>query len=370
MKGGTKAALPNRGVQAFIVAVGFLETPEAWEAEWKRAGGDPGEVITLAENIWVTAKHGEDTNWSAARWAKPGDIVLFYSTKRSLAAADRLFKKFQQEKPGSPKAEFFWRARYVLERVAGRIFVAGRVKKSAAIEKNAPKLPWTDRYYADIGDLKLIEPFPVSVMRNEIAIRRRATVTPLTALQFNRLRERLKGYNDLPEWLLSVEVADLAYVSADGGWRAVAARSDIRFQTETQFRGALLDGFLEELAGESAEILREVQCWRRGRPTGIVDYILRTNSGILPIEAKLDRTLTSALAEQVRQYLGVTEFKNGGAVRERVKGGTTRVLVADSGGVFVTDISHVESDALAPPRWTWAALAALSTDDLQAAIWA
>lgn len=368
MGGRKAAALPSEGVQAFIVAVGFLETLEAWEAEWQRIGGSPADVLTLAENLWVTAKDGEDTNWSAARWAKTGDIVFFYSTKRSLAAADRLLRKTRGDDAASAKAQFFAQAVYVLERVAGRIFVAGRVKKPAAVEKASPKLRWHDRYYANIGDLTLVQPFPVSVMRNEIAIRKRATVTPLTARQFERLRERLRGYNDLPEWLLSVKVADLADVSAEGGWRAVAARSDIRFQTETQFRGALLDGFLEELAGESAEVLREVQCWRRGRATGIVDYIVRTTNFILPVEAKLDRTLTPALAEQLRQYLGVTEFKNGNAERERVKGGTRRVLVADSGGVFIADAAHVEEDAVAPPRWTWAALAAMSADELRSAV--
>jgi len=308
----TPADSLHQGIQTFIVAVGFPESIEqvrSWIDLQRRVSEPPA---TLIEEILVAADENRIIGWSVPRWAMEGDISVFYQTARSYRIAKRLSDQLASGQVSTDLVtrEYVEYARSVFHDYAGNIFAIGRVKNRARFEPRRTDQYWGDLHYADVGDVFLLHsPMALKDFRSFITIRRQATITPLGTSQFQRLRDCIIAKNIVPAWF-----RDAVVVAFDGRpldskrWREYLSDQSVRFLHEAQLRDYFANGFLSEIADSPSDVLAECVCWRRGKKTGRVDYVIRFGGKYVPVETKIQVVQSPDLDRQMRRYYRIDRF--------------------------------------------------------------
>lgn len=278
-------------------------------------------------------------DWSAPKWATVGDVVLFYQAVTSLSSVQRFLTLVDQRKHGrdyKARRLFLDDALELLPSINGSIFAVGRIIGPAR-NRRYRGLHMRGRVFANTGSVIVVgPPVPLDRFRDFITIRRAATITPLSGEQFERLRPMLSTGNNT-RWLAKFSVGSHEFKPTDlRPWRERTCGPDVRFRHESMLCEHLIKPLLREICDASHPIFEEVVCYRRGRPTGRVDFWITLDGAPLPIEAKLSALGEDAIEDQIDRYLNVTEIKpRGSSSRQRLDRGTASCLVVDQHGLTI-----------------------------------
>lgn len=259
----------------------------------------------------IVSGHRKSINWSVPPWAQPGDIAVFYCTRRSTSSARalrRLIETVEIEIDDSDEAEveelreaykqILDHAVWQTQRHAAAFVGIGRV---VSMPSDGGGAHFRDRLFSEIEDVvHFSEPIPAAGMSEVFQVRRAATIPRMSGLAYGEFT-RAAG-DQLPQWARGARIGLDAHPGID--WRALVAGGDWRPHTEDEFREFVATPLLREAAGSDDGVMAECRTMRRGRWTGFVDNLVCTDGAWIAVECKLRIPSEAAMIRQARQYIG------------------------------------------------------------------
>lgn len=300
-----------RRVEAFVTAIGFPKKLEDLDAMIRKNIGQGEPHPALLDLDLIVGGHRKSINWSVPPWAQPGDIAVFYCTRRSTSSARalrRLIETVEIEIDDSDEAEveelreaykqILDHAVWQTQRHAAAFVGIGRV---VSMPSDGGGAHFRDRLFSEIEDVvRFSEPIPATAMLEVFQIRRAATITRMTGLAYGEFM-RAAG-DQLPEWARGAQIGLDAHPGLD--WRALVAGGDWRPHTEDEFREFVATPLLKAAAGSDDGVMAECRTMRRGRCTGFVDNLVCADGAWIAVECKLRIPSEAAMIRQARQYIG------------------------------------------------------------------
>jgi hypothetical protein len=170
---------------------------------------------------------------------------------------------------------------------------------------------------------------------------------------FSAIRDLLKRDNEIPDFLESAEISELAFQNiSKENWRQIVASPQTRFLNEELVREYFIDYLLDEIKDPRTPILEECVTWRDGQITGRADYFVMIGGRWIPIEAKLNVLTESDLLGQLGKYIRVDKFVPTIRKRQGVEflpGKHAACVAIDQSGIFLThDQRFVDCDFQRP----------------------
>ena len=278
---------------------------------------------TLNDFLWLMTDYGdhvieraleypyETGEWTAPRWARPGDIVFFMhacSVKKYLMS---IRKKLTEQKNSYNQEEFdeamnfIQRGLDLYEEYGGKIFEIARVIGVPEFSEfdDDDKAYWHSKIYADIGEGFLLEhPVDISEFREFIKIAARTSITPVVGSAFDKLKELIISHgNTIPDYLAEAVAVPIPLSKINSqNWLELCNKYQNRFELEEEFRNFYVDYFLQALS-DDGNIFRECRI-RKARRDSYIDNIIMINGGYLLVEVKLNVKSEAHLISQLEKY--------------------------------------------------------------------
>ena len=275
---------PNRSnnVQAFINNFTFPKNVDYLFACMRGAG--------LNQELF---EQGGTVQWSGPRWAQIGDICLFHygvtaqaylnATRREYEATKNSYTKHEQ----GLIEEGFGRGEEDYQRIGGKTFAVSRV--IGPVYHVGHTSQFSTPYFVSFGDIWLLEnPISAQEYSDFLPISRKGAITTVSGTAFTRLRDLIARRNKIPEYYQSAISSPYPFTEVNmTNWLNIGLEHRRRFRTEEQFRHFYVDYLLKNLSVEG-EVYAECAVYRGGIPKGFVDNVIKTDSGFLPVEVKLN----------------------------------------------------------------------------------
>ena len=250
-------------------------------------------------------------NWTVPRYAKKGDIVLFYHAKTAISRITALITKVKALPNSSKHSKellLSWldRARRLFGVYGGKVFAISRIlgKPETEILDVEEEYHWSGRVFADVGDtVNLERPIDISEFNSFIKISRQSGITPLPATEFNRLREIISSKNRiLPEYFLKCEIGDftLSHINREN-YLILTQEYRRRFLLECDFRSYYVDHLFKSIV--KRKFWAECICYTEGKPHYFVDNVFQYQGKYYLLEVKLNIHLERNLPDQLKQYV-------------------------------------------------------------------
>lgn len=349
-----------RFVQSCVTSIGFPDDFDDLELMIeKNEGYSLGRQLTDLEVILNFGSLDLDfAEWTAARWMNEGDVLFFYHTNRGHKKIRRLLKGLRRA--GSLQQPWYDLTIETLERnlelstrVESCIFACAPVQGSATYYAKEAEEHFMSRTFVPFSRVHVFEnPLHTSDFGLHFKIGQN-TVTPLYKRNFSAIRDLLKRDNEIPDFLESAEVSELAFQNiSKENWRQVVASPQTRFLNEELVREYFIDYLLDEIKDPRTPILEECVTWRDGQITGRADYFVMIGGRWIPIEAKLNVLTESDLLGQLGKYIRVDKFVP--TIRKRqgeefLPEKHATCVAIDQSGIFLThDQRFVDCDFQRP----------------------
>ena len=330
-------------VQAFISCVSFPTTID--------------EVLDIAENddvytveIVLDAEQYEYLEWTSPKWARKGDIIIFYHAKTGNVKISNLRRQLREddEYDDNQKAlisAWIEKANTLFKETGGRILAVGRLSTdpyylSSSEFDNPEVVHYNMNMWAQVEDVFVFDnPIHIKQMSDYITIARQASITPLFGEAYKRLKDAIWEENDIPTYYADSEsVAVPLYEINSSNWLKISKAHGRKFRFESQFRSFYVD-FLLKAISDNGEIYRECPCMKqRSVHPSYVDNVIVIGGRYLPVEVKINISVEKDLIGQVRKYCNLTKlFLNSNSSRlapiEMVV--RDRVLIIDEIAIYI-----------------------------------
>ncbi len=305
--------MPTKYVQAFIQNISF---PTSLDMLFEHAGMfDVEQILGVVQYADVKGQpFCFNGGWTVPRWAKEGDIILFFHAKTANSRITRLVTELDLRKKEFDE-ETYWclmnsltRAKALWRTYGGKVFaigrVAGRLYYDAEYEET---LHFSSRIFAPIDSIFTLErPIDISEFSDRIMISRQSSITPVFGDAFDYMKELVVSNNRhiWPYFTESVsQPIPLSRVTREN-WLEVTNPYRLSFILEAQFRAYYVD-YLLPLVGDRKRIYRECCCHKAGCSPTWVDNVIRWDDRYLPVEVKLNVGIVPNIESQLDQYLHV-----------------------------------------------------------------
>jgi hypothetical protein len=251
--------------------------------------------------------------WTAPKWAKAGDIVFFMHSKYAKSTITRLRTELIQRKNEYSSADYnrlmsyLYHALEIHAKYGGKIFAIGRVcgcSEYVEPENYCDILHWKSRNYAEIDNIQeLDEPIDISDFHNYIYVTRAGAITPLFNNEFDLLRSDIGKTNDLPDFVQNASAKPMMLRQInDENWVEIANAYRRCFILEKQFRQFYVDYFIRAI-GDKKTFYTECRCCRPDINDSFMDYVMRFDGKLLPVEVKLSVAAEPNIKSQVGKYV-------------------------------------------------------------------
>ena len=290
-------------VQAFLNNISFPKTVD--ELEYFADEFNMEEILTY-----------DETEWTAPKWAVPGDIVLFFHAKTAIQKITSLETRLKKEKDAMDIEIYqrLWnslqRARTIYKRYGGKIFALGRISGRTVYEMQEGDeiFHWSSRFYAPIDRIFVLEqPVDIAEFSEFIFVSRQSAITPVVGSDFERLKEIIMAKNEVPDYFRESQAVPLPLqrINAEN-WLDVTREYRRLFPLEIQFRRFYVDYFLRIL-GDQKKFFSECRCCRAGNQTGFADNAVKMGGKWCFVEVKLNVHAEKHLHDQLKKYCYVEE---------------------------------------------------------------
>lgn len=326
----------ERWVRACITNVTFPAEPNELLTMLDKNERKLGRRVTDLESLLQFSKGTED-EWTAPRYMRAGDILLFY---HGVSAQDRiatLQRRIGESDRGL--AQVLARNAKHAENYAGKLFGCAEVIGPAQYEAPAGEdSHFKGRSFAPFKDVVLFkQPLPLAQFPTSLSIKRGVALTPVEGQSFIELKARLARDNRLPAFLEAARPGgiDFPHVTADS-WRRISCAEDKRFSNESEVRSYLIDYLLDEIKDPGSPRLHECDCFHNEGETlsGIADYFIQLGGRWLPVEAKLNIHAERDILDQVQRYINLAYFYGPRRQRHDVPN-QSDCLVIDQAGLYL-----------------------------------
>lgn len=290
-------------VQAFLNNISFPKTVD--ELEFFADEFNMEEILTY-----------DETEWTAPKWAVPGDIVLFFHAKTAIQKITSLETKLKKEKDAMDKEAYqrLWdslqRARTIYKRYGGKIFALGRISGRSVYDMREGDeiFHWGSRFYAPIDRIFVLkQPVDIAEFSDFIFVSRQSAITPVVGGDFEHLKEIIMSKNEVPDYFRESRAIPLPLqrINAEN-WLDVTREYRRRFSLEIQFRRFYVDYFLRVL-GDQKKFFSECRCRRAGSQTGFADNAVKMGGKWCFVEVKLNVHAEQRLHDQLKKYCQVEQ---------------------------------------------------------------
>ena len=265
----------------------------------------------------VEKYESRSTEWTAPKWCKDGDIVLFMHSKTANARISSMKTKLLSNRDCYTDNAFWLmmnaliRAKKIYDIYGGKIFAVGRIKGTPIYDSaENDQLHWKSKIYAPINSIFLLEkPIDISEFNNVIMVSRQSSITPVFGEQFTYLKELILKKNPIVEDFFKESVAEPVPLTKidDKNWLDVVNNYRRSFFLEIQFRSFYVNRFLKYF-GDTKTFFRECACMKFGIPTSYVDNVILLEGRYLPVEVKLSVEVEKDLLAQLSKYCNLDEL--------------------------------------------------------------
>lgn len=394
-----------QGVGAGLTVVGFDKEPEDILKEmYKNAGNDViGEleddgkdISTLPDEEWyrlvnVAAMKNPYTdvdllvsrdpgNWTAPKQDLVGGVLYFFLTAKAWTNA-RYCYNHAKNHPTFQKYPIFMEA---LKRNHDYIQVNNRHLIGAARVVGRASFGSTHGFrtthFAETSDFHLFDT-PVSYDEmQDIQIVNAATNYSLVGKKADKMRDLVRRYNRLPEWLEKLTFGESVYADMNRrNWLSKISTLTLYLDEvhttspEQVIRAYFLDFFVEELltmqenerhrVDKSDTIYTEVTTYRGSTSTGRADYMLNLFGHWIPFEAKVGIATEKDILTQVKKYTHVDYFIKNGQRYEVGQHGYC--LLGDQFGIYLCKDGQWVDCSAQQPLWPRTSLNRKSMREIQ-----
>ena len=145
------------------------------------------------------------TVWTAPKWCKGEDIVLFMHAKTAKSKISAMKTELLANR-SSYSNDAFWtmmnaliRAKKIYDINGGKIFAIGRINGTPIYDPaDTEQQHWKSKIYAPIDNIFLLEkPIDISEFNTEITISMQSSITPLFGEQFTYLKKLILKKNQI-----------------------------------------------------------------------------------------------------------------------------------------------------------------------------
>lgn len=331
----------RKHVRAFVTAFNFPSSLEELYSDYLLEGGQLDIEYLLHHKDYQTIE------WTVPKWAKPGDICMFYFAKTADVKLRRVQKEFdlrssylnQPVKQGlDALLKHGW---HYFNNYAGYIFAIGQVVGIPYYRKEPKELShYKNTIYAEITGITILKnPLHISEFRDVVFITRGATITPVFGREFDVVRERIMDNNKVPDYFANCSTKPIPLRSINSkNWMTITHEYRNSFILEGEFRACYVDYLLQGISDDGI-VYRECRTKKRMRhksKKGFVDNVILFNGKYLPVEVKLNIEAEPLLQKQCERYCHLGSLfltENLAVSRKRVYG--SNVLVVDTVGLYM-----------------------------------
>ncbi len=291
-------------VQSFIANCSFANTLEELQQDLNTWGYFNYECIFFEEEFM----------WTSPKWAKVGDVVFFYHTKKALiniSSLQRNLKTMQGKMPTDKYLTYeekLKKARDNYEKYGAKIFAIGQV--CAEPEMTSDEDPfgitdndlyhWGSKNYACMSNICVLKnPVPMEDFTDFITLSPGGSYTMVLGEQFERLRdliiERNKDQEDIPYYFRkSMAATEMLSSYNDDNWTQISNEVRRQFTSRTQFQSFYTD-FLLKAIGDTKKNWLKCRFIKDGvEHDAYMDQVISFNKKFLPV-----RVLFPGIAKKV-----------------------------------------------------------------------
>ncbi len=303
-KNARKASESAHLVQSFIANCSFANSLEEFQLDLDYWGYFNYECVF----------YDEEFMWTSPKWAKLGDIVFFYHTKKALINIASLQKKLKTQKETMSPERYdtlehgLKRARENFEKFGGKIFAIGQVCEN--FEETADDDPfgiddnelnhWGSRNYVCMSNICILDnPVSMEEFSDFIVLSPGGSYTMVLGEQFEKLRELIleknKDQENIPYYFrkslaLKFTLSDMN----DCNWMQLDNAVRKEFTWKTQFQSYYTD-FLLKAIGDTKKNWRRCRFTKNGvENDACMDQIISFNRKYLAV-----RILFPNLSEKI-----------------------------------------------------------------------
>ncbi|MBQ8953926.1 MAG: hypothetical protein IJ048_07395 [Clostridia bacterium] len=259
-----------------------------------------------------------ETEWTAPKWCKRGDIVFFMHSKTANTKISHLKTELERHRGEYSDDEYWYllgclfRAKALWNEYGGKIFAVARVSNTAFYDNefNNSDYHWGSKIFAPMDSIFVLEkPIDISKFNDHIMVSRQSSITPVFGKEFEYLKQLILRNNKRVEQYLieaSAEPLPLSRLTKEN-WLEVTNRHRRSFFLEIQFRTFYVNRLLAVL-GDTTRIYRECVCIKTNEPNCFVDNVILLDGKYLPVEVKLSVSSEKDIIGQVSKYCALDDL--------------------------------------------------------------
>lgn len=333
----------RRHARAFITALNFPSSLEELRYNYL----EEGAYLDIETLLYPRFRENKPVEWTVPKWAKPGDVCMFYFAKTANSKLRKVQKEFEKQRIALDWATerslevLLMRGWHYFDNFAGTILAIGKVAGKPYRFPEPDELNhWKSPIYAVIDEITALEnPLHISDFRDVVFITRGGTITPVFGREFDTVRERIVAKNTVPKFFTECSTKPLPLRDINSeNWMQVAAEHRRGFILEQEFRACYADYLLRGISDDGIlyRECRTKKTIKRKAKKGFVDNAILFNGRYLPVEVKLNIETEKDLPAQCERYchLGSLFLTESNPVsRKKVYDGN--VLVVDTDGLYI-----------------------------------
>ena len=331
-------------VQAYISCVSLPSTIDELMDLAERDELFPVEIVLNAEDY-------EYLEWTAPRWARKGDIVLFYFSKTANVKLSNLRRELREDTfyNSSQKKilkEWIDKANTLFKEYGGKIMAVGILLSDPYYigdsEFDNPNIThYNLNIWADIGYVNVFEDMLHINECEFVEIARQKQCTPLFGEIYERLRDEIWYRNEIPGYFADTTSNGIpVYKINNSNWLKINNEYKRKYKFESQFRSLYVDYFLSRLS-DNKVVYRECPCLKKKSVhPSYVDNVIKIHGLYLPVEVKLNIDAERDIIKQVKKYCELTKLYLNTATEELADNNSiasNNVLIIDVNNIYWFD---------------------------------
>lgn len=254
-----------------------------------------------------------ETEWTAPKWTKIGDIVFFMHAKYAISTITKLRTQLNQEKDFysdeqfNTMMEWIERGIELHKKYGGKIFAIAQVsgRPTYEVDENIDDAAyhWKSRIYAEMDNVTVLEkPIDISEFNDFIYISRQGAITPVLGNEFDLLKKIIASKNELPSFYREADATPMPLMNIkEHNWFTMTNEYRRAFMLESQFRSYYVNYLLKAISDRKT-IWKECRCRKQNMPDSFIDNVIFINGRYLPVEVKLSVAAQNDIKGQVSKY--------------------------------------------------------------------
>lgn len=254
-----------------------------------------------------------ETEWTAPKWTKIGDIVFFMHAKYAISTITKLRTQLNQKKDEYSESDYNvlmeWinRGIELHKKYGGKIFaiaqVSGRPAYEVAEDVDEAAYHWKSRIYAKMDNVTVLDnPIDISEFNDFIYISRQGAITGVFGEEFKKLKALISKKNTIPRFFEIVDATPmpLSHINSEN-WMSISNEYRRAFMLESQFRSYYVNYLLKAMSDRKI-IWKECRCKKEGIADSFIDNVIYIAGKYLPVEVKLSVEAQYDINGQVKKY--------------------------------------------------------------------